>query len=370
MRSAIFEKQGFDNLNIKDDVQNPEVSDYDVLIKVISAGVNPIDYYVISGYRTIQQQQQQKKEKDLKLKQQAPPISELPVNPLPHIPGAEFAGVVENIGSHVRTIKKGDRVTIYNRVFDNTCDMCISGNEMLCRTGGIISVVNNGGFSEYVSIPERNVFKIPDNIDWNMSISLPVAGLTAFHALREAQLKINDSLLIFGASGNTGMIAVQLGKKMASRVIAVSTKKWIKDEYGADYLIIDYNRIIDKVKEITNGKMADIVINSLGRDTWKDSFSSIGINGRWVSFGTMTGSNVELNIQELYSKQIKLIGSNGGNREEFRELIEFVSYSNTIGDPLKIKVWKRFNLENIDQAFEALIDKNREGRVLLDINKD
>ena len=176
---------------------------------------------------------------------------------------------------------------------------------------------------------------------------MPVAGLTAFHALKEAQLKINDSLLIFGASGNTGMIAVYLGKRMASKVIAVSSKKWIKDDYGADYLIKDYNHIIDKVKEITNGKMADIVINSLGRDTWKDSFSSIGINGRWISFGTMTGSNVELNIQELYSKQIKLIGSNGGNREEFRELLEFLSYSNTIDDPLKIKVWKRFNLEKI-----------------------
>ena len=366
MRAAIFEKQGFENLKIKDDVQNPEVLDYDVLIKVISAGVNPIDYYVISGYRKIQQQN----EKKIQLKQKAPPTSELRVNPLPHIPGAEFAGTVEKIGSHVRTVKKGDRVTIYNRVFDNTCDMCINGNEMLCRTGGIISVVNNGGFSEYVSIPEKNVFKIPDNIGWNMSVSLPVSGLTAFHALKEAQLKINNSLLIFGASGNTGMIAVQLAKRMASRVIAVSTKKWIKEEYGADYLITDYNRVIDNVKEITNGKMADIVINSLGKDTWKDSFSSIGINGRWISFGTMTGSNVELNLQELYSKQIKLIGSNGGNREDFRELIEFLSYSNTINDPLKIKVWKRFNLENIEQAFKALIDKTREGRVLLDINKE
>jgi NADPH:quinone reductase-like Zn-dependent oxidoreductase len=367
VRAIIFEKQGFNNLKIKDDVQKPEVlEDYDVLIKVIVAGVNPIDYYVISGYRTIQRQ----KEKDQLLKLKAPQTTELPVNPLPHIPGAEFAGVVENIGSHVRTLKKGDRVTIYNRVFDNTCDLCISGNEMLCRTGGIISVVNNGGFSEYVSIPERNVFKIPDNIDWNTSVSLPVSGLTAFHALKEAQLKINESLLIFGASGNTGMIAVQLGKRMGSRVIAVSTKKWIKDEYSTDYLITDYNHIIDKVKEITNGKMADIVINSLGRDTWKDSFSSIGINGRWISFGTMTGSNVELNIQELYSKQIKLIGSTGGNREEFRELIEFVSYSDIINNPLKIKVWKRFNIEKIDQAFEALIDKKREGRVLLDINKE
>ena len=60
MRAVIFEKQGFDNLQIKDNVQNPEVLDYDVLIKVITAGVNPIDYYVISGYRTIQQNKRKK----------------------------------------------------------------------------------------------------------------------------------------------------------------------------------------------------------------------------------------------------------------------------------------------------------------------
>jgi len=369
MRAAIFEKQGFENLQVKDDVQNPKVSDYDVLIKVIVAGVNPIDYYVISGYRTVQYQQIENNQNRLKY-QKSPLKSELPVNPLPHIPGAEFAGVIEKIGSHVRNLKEGDRVVIYNRLFDNTCDMCVSGNEMLCRNGGLISVNNDGGFSEHVCLPEKNVFKIPDNIDWDTAVSLPVSGLTAFHALKEAQLKFNDYLLVFGASGNTGMFVVQLGKRMGSKIIAISRKKWVKEEYRADYLITDYNHIIDNVKEITNKKMADVVISSLGKDTWRNSFSSIGINGRWISFGTMTGSIVEFNIQELYSKQLKLIGSTGGNRKEFRELIEFISYSKEISNPLKIKVWKRFNLEDIYKAFESLVDKEREGRVLLDINKD
>ena len=107
MRAVIFEKQGLDNLKIKDNVRNPEILDYNVLIKVITAGVNPIDYYVISGYRTIQQQQ---KEKDQQLKQKAPPLSELPVNPLPHVPGADCAGVVEKIGSQVRCRRKSEAV--------------------------------------------------------------------------------------------------------------------------------------------------------------------------------------------------------------------------------------------------------------------
>ena len=100
MRAVIFEKQGFDNLKIKDDVQNPEVLDYDVLIKVIVAAVNPLDYYVISGYRTIQQN-----EKDRELKRKAPQTSELPVSPIPHIPGAEFVGVVEQIGFSCQNYK-------------------------------------------------------------------------------------------------------------------------------------------------------------------------------------------------------------------------------------------------------------------------
>ena len=72
---------------------------------------------------------------------------------------------------------------------------------------------DNGGFAEYISVSERNVFKIPDNLDWDMAASLPVTSLTPYHALTVASLKINEYLLVFGASGSTGMIAVQLAQE-------------------------------------------------------------------------------------------------------------------------------------------------------------
>jgi NADPH:quinone reductase-like Zn-dependent oxidoreductase len=68
--------------------------------------------------------------------------------------------------------------------------------------------------------------------------------------------------------------------------------------------------------------MADVVVNSLGIGTWDNSFASVGINGRWVAFGGLTGADVKLNVQALYSKQIKLIRSTGGTRKEMQELIE------------------------------------------------
>jgi NADPH:quinone reductase-like Zn-dependent oxidoreductase len=242
--------------------------------------------------------------------------------------------------------------------------MCLNGLDMICRNGGLISVITNGGFAEYISVPERNVFKIPDNLDWDLAASLPVTSLTPYHALQEASLKINEYLLVFGASGSTGMIAVQLAKKMGAKVIAVSKHEWVRetDFGGADYVINDYGKVVDQVKEITQGKMADVVLNSLGIETWDSSYASIGINGRWVTFGTLSGPDIKLNLQSLYTKQIKLIGSTGGSRGEMQEVIDMAT-----SKQLKVKVWKKFKLDNVKEAIQALSSKQRDGRILLDI---
>src|SRR5690349_16564590 len=114
MKAAIFEKPGLENLKIMDDVQEPKINYQDVLIKVKVDGINPIDYMVASGSRA-------------------------EVNPIPHIPGAETAGVIEKVGSQVgNNLKKGDRVVVHNKVFDGTCDLCLGGLDMMCRNGGLI----------------------------------------------------------------------------------------------------------------------------------------------------------------------------------------------------------------------------------------
>ncbi|MFY9871966.1 MAG: alcohol dehydrogenase catalytic domain-containing protein [Candidatus Nitrosopolaris sp.] len=334
MKAAIFEKPGIENLKIRHDVELPKITDHDVLIRVEMAGVNPIDHITVSGTREIK--------------------------PLPHIPGAETSGVVEECGQHVKSLKKGDRVIVYNIVFDGICDMCMSGNEMLCRNGGLLSLVSNGGFAEYIAVPEKNAFKIPDDMKWELAASIPITTLTPYHALKQAALKINEFLVIFGASGNTGMMATQFGKKMGAKVIAVSKQNWIKD-FGADYIISEYDRVAEKVKDLTQGKMADVVLNSLGIQTWENSFASVGLNGRWVTFGGLTGADVKLNIQSLYSKQIKLIGCNGGTRKEMTEVID-------MSKELKTRVWKKFTLDEAKDALEALFAKERDGRILLKVS--
>ena len=333
MKAAIFGIPGLENLKIKQDIEEPKITDHDVLVKVKMAGINPIDHFAISGAREIK--------------------------PIPHIPGAEIAGEVEKIGKHVTSLTQGDRVVVYARVFDGVCDMCLNGYEMLCRNGGIIGVMTNGGFAEYVAVEEKNVFKIPNNIGWEIAASLPVTTITPYHALKESALKMNEFLLVFGASGNTGIMAIQFANRMGAKVIAVSKDDWVKD-FGADYIINDYDKVIEEVKKITDGKMADVVLNSLGIGTWESSFESVGANGRLVTFGGLTGADVKLNVQSLYSRQVKLIGSTGGSRCDFREIID-------MSKELKIRVWKKFKLDETKEALQALFAKERDGRIMLEI---
>jgi len=331
MKVLIFEKSGLENLRYTD-YKDPEIGNHEVLIKVKMAGVNPVDYYTVTN---------------------------LKVNPIPHIPGVEFSGEVAKVGSHVKTVKPGDRVTIYGRIFDGTCDMCMAGYETVCRNGGRIGVDTNGGWAEYIAVEEKYVFKLPENYTWEMGSSLTVAALTAYHALKEANLKPSETLVVFGASGNTGMFLVQLGKKFGAKVIAVSRKQWLK-EYGAD-LIVDYNEVEDKIREFTNGKMADVVINSLGQQLWDKGFSVVGVRGRIVTFGTLLGAEVKVNLSQLYSKHISILGVNRGNRKDFVELLELCK-------DCKVKTWKKFKLEEGVNALRELFSNNRNGRIFISMD--
>lgn len=330
MKALVFEKGGLDNLGVQD-VEKPVIGSYDVLIKVKMAGVNPIDYRVVDSMPN--------------------------VKPMPHIPGAEFAGIVDQVGDHVTSLKKGDRVTVYNRVFDGLCDMCVSNSEMLCRNGGIMGVITNGGYAEYAAVPEKNAFKVPDEVSWDVAASLPVAALTPYHALKEAELKAYENLVVFGASGNTGNFAVQFGNKFGANVIAVSRKSWLRD-FGADY-IFGYEDAIEKIREVTSGRMADVVLNSLGSETWNTALDATGFNGKLVFFGTLTGSRVDLALDRIYGRQIRIIGTTGGNRKELQEIIP-------ISKSLKLRVWEKFKLEDGMRALRSLSAKERDGRILIE----
>ncbi len=325
MKAAVIDNFGLENLKVKE-VEPPKTQKGYIRVKPELAGINPLEYNVVGGKLLYG------------------------VNPMPHVPGSEIMGTSLEDGKNIR---KGDRVVIYNRIYDGTCEYCVSGREYLCPNGGIYGVVSNGGYAEEISVKEENVFGIPDTISDYVAVSLPIDALTAYHALKESEARCGEHLVVYGASGNTGLFSVQLGRIMGMNVTAITRKKYLM-EFGADQTYT-----MDNLPENLN---ADVLVNPLGGEFFGDSLKHMKRRGRMVTFGVLNGPTSTLHIGSIYTKELKIIGSTGGSRKDFKEIIDI-----TEKNQLRVKVDKVFPLEEIGKAMEYF-SGSREGRVLLKIN--
>lgn len=341
MKALFYSKPGVENLTFAD-YQLTDIRDDEVLIETKCMGVNPIDYYTITGIHGIN----------------GPKIK---ISPYPHIPGTEVTGIVKRKGDRVKgKLVDGDRVLVYNRLFDGTCKYCTKNMEMHCVNGGMIGLVTNGAFAEYIKVPYQNIIQIPDEMSWEKASALPIAGLTAFNAIEESGLKSGEYLMVFGGSGNTGLFCSQIGKIMGSKVISISSKPWVRD-FGADFVFEINASLKEQISNVTNGSMIDVVINSLGEQTWSQGMNMAGKLGRIISFGVLTGGNLITDGRLLYNNQITIKGITGGSKEGLTRLTDLVNREN-----IRTKVWKRYSLEESKKAIEQIFDKNREGRIIIE----
>lgn len=333
MRALVFKDRGIGHLQFNE-VEAPGIKPDEVLVRVASAAVNPVDIESLDADDAY---------------------------PIPHIPGAEFAGTVEKIGRKVSHVQKGDRVTVYPRIYCGGCRLCRADMEMMCVKGGnkIIGWDTNGGYAELVAVPKENVFPIPDRIGWDMAASLPISALTAYHAVNEANLGKGDKLVVFGASGNTGMFASQFASERGANVISVSSKGWLTEGYGVSTLIGRGN-VEEDVRRLTEGGMADAVIDPIGGDNLDLSMSIANYRAKILVFGGLKSHASKINIQKLYRRELRIMGVTGGSIREFKELIEkAMNY--------RVHVWKTFGLEDGRKALQALHSKERDGRVMIKI---
>ena len=322
MKAYFIDKFGIENIEMKD-VEEPSSAKGFVKVNPVMAGINPLDYNVIAGKVLYG------------------------INPMPHIPGSEILAIVAVDSGKFR---KGDRVILYNRIYDGTCEYCISGKEYLCPNGGIYGVVSNGGFAETLSIREENLYRVPDTISDEVAVSFPIAALTPYHALKEAGARASQTLMVYGASGNTGIFAIQLANMMGLNVFAVSSKDYL-NEYGA--------RETFQVEKIPEDLKTDIVINPLGGDFFSKSLAHVVRSGKLITFGVLNGRETTIDISKIYTNEISIIGSTGGSRQDMGELIDLA-----LGRNLKVKIDRIFKFEQLKDAL-VYFGKPRDGRVLI-----
>ena len=228
MKAIVAHEFGGPEVLKYEDAPRPQPKENEVLVRVMAAGVNPVDTYVRSG--------------------------KFGTPTLPVIPGRDIAGIVEEIGPGVTKFKKGDAVY---------------GN------------VNNGGYAEYAVAVEKNIAPKPASLDFVQAAAVPVAARTAWNALIEtAHLAAGQTVLIQGGSGGVGSFAIQLAKLRGAKVFATASiaNQDLLKKLGAD-VAIDYTK--QKFEDVV--KDVDVVLEAANKEILDRDCSVVKKGGLLVS---------------------------------------------------------------------------------------
>lgn len=324
MKAALILEHGSRENVVIGQVPIPEIGENEVLVKVKAVALNHLDIFVRRGIpgRTL---------------------------PLPHISGGDVAGVIHKVGSNVKDLKVGTRVLV---------DPLIQGH-------GALGEDLVGGLAEYVKVPAENIIELDDEISFEEAAALPIAYGTALRMLiTQGKLKLNETILILGASGGVGNAAVLLAKLAGANVIAAagSDEKLERlKELGADYLI-NYNKQ-DFSKEtwrITGKKGADIVVDYTGKATWPKSILATRKGGRIVTCGATTGFDAVTDLRYVWTREISIIGSNGWERSDLITLLNLVKTKQ-----LKPIIDRVLPLEEIREGHRLIEEREVFGKIII-----
>jgi len=240
--------------------------------------------------------------------------------------GHEVAGVVEKVGASVTTSKPGDRVCLHYNVTCGSCTACASGNEQFCPNCRMIGHYTDGGFAQYIAVPERNALPLPAEIPFEQGATLMCASATAYHALRKARLRAGETAAIIGVGG-LGMSAVQLARVFGALTVFAVDIREESLELAAAYGAVPVNaRSVDPVGEIrrlTGGRGADVAVELIGMSkTMHQAVQCLAPLGRAVLVG-ITREPLTLNTyNEVLGGEAQVIGSNDHLLSELPTVIE------------------------------------------------
>jgi NADPH:quinone reductase-like Zn-dependent oxidoreductase len=247
------------------------------------------------------------------------------------------------------------------------CPACLAGNDNRCPEFTNLGYKIDGGCAEFVRAPEVNCMPYPENLDWAQAAAVPLVFQTAWHMLvTRAQLQPAEEVLILAAGSGVGSAAVQIAKFFGARVIATAgtEEKLAKaKELGADEVIHHKNTPIAKeVRKLTNNRGVDVVIEHVGTATWEHSVKSLANGGRLVTCGATTGYDAQLDLRFLFTRQLSIMGSYMGTKDELRTVLKLVGQGRLM--PVVDKI---FPLKDCAHAHTYLQNANQFGKVVLQV---
>ncbi len=325
MRAVVCGTLGAPEVLTLEEVATPEPGEGEVLIAVAAAGINFADTLMIRHEYQVKP-------------------------PLPFTPGLEVAGHVEALGAGVSGLSVGQRV---------------------------LALPAWGGFAEKVVAPATSVFAVPESMPFDIAAGFTITYGTALGALEwHARLVPGETLVVHGAAGGVGLAAVEVGKAMGAKVIATAggaEKLEIAKRHGAD-ACIDYRSedLRTRMKELTDGRGADVVFDPVGGDVFDASLRAIAWGGRILVIGFAGGRVQQIPANHLLVKNVAAMGVHWGSYlqkapEMLRQQFEVLCGWHAEGK-LNPRISDRLPLEAVAEALMLLVERKASGKVVLDLS--
>ncbi len=262
MKIIKFEEYGGPEVLQFVEAEKPDFSDREVIVEVKAIGINYADTARREGKYVVPTE-------------------------LPYVPGSEVAGIIVEVGQNVTKFHKGDQV---------------------------VALIGSSGYAEYAAVNENVLTKIPEGVDFEQAVALPLQGLSAYHILKTmGRIEKGETVLIHAAAGGVGAISVQLARIFgAEKIIATASteeKLFHAQKMGATHLV-NYTEEgwVEKIKTLTDGKGVDLALEMVGGEVFNQTLKCLAPFGRLVVFGAASGEQSSFNPGQLMRKNQSVIG--------------------------------------------------------------
>ncbi|MCB0271382.1 MAG: zinc-binding dehydrogenase [Bdellovibrionales bacterium] len=342
MKAIIYDKLGGPEVLQYKEVEAPTKND--VTIKLAFASINHTDIHFRRGLPGMK-------------------------SPLPHIPGCDGAGIVEEVSSTSTELQVGDRVAINPTIYCYNCEFCKRGDLYLCKNEKLVGREISGTYAEYISVPKDNVIKLPKNFDLQIAAASPLVYQTAYAmVVTKGKLEQNQTVLVMGAGSGVGMAAIQIAKHIGATVITTASTedKCAKalDALHADH-VIQYTKenLKEHVKALTEKQGVDVIIDHVGGSQWTDLLTLLKNGGKLVTCGATAGYNPTIDLRHVFFRQLQILGSTMASPEDMQKVMNLI-FENKITPHID----QVFPLAQVYQAHQHIEDRRVFGKVLLAIS--
>lgn len=341
MKAMRFHEHGGPEVLRYEDAPDPIIAPHEVLVKVKACALNHLDLWCRKGMLGMQ-------------------------IPLPHISGSDFAGEVAAVGSVATRITLGQRVVVSPGVSCGQCACCLSGRDNLCRSYEIVGGYRiDGGYAEYVKVPEVNILPIPEGMSFEAAAAFPLTFLTAWNMLVNlARIKRGDEVLVMGAGSGVGSAAIQIAKLFGARVIAavgsdekLDKAKSLGADEGVNYTSQD---LVVEMRRLTAKRGVDVIFEHVGGVVFEKLIPVLATGGRLVTCGATAGYLAQTDIRYLFMRQLSIIGGFMGPKADLLQIAQEMARGT-----LKPVVDRIFPLKEAAAAQCAMEDRKLFGKLVL-----